>query len=169
MRFQLRNTLHYANLALVIYRDAKSAFLKPLRPAILRANNGEHFDLRYYEVVSLRIRVIGGVPLLRLQPGSTAPRGESITGYNVWEIIKTYNAFWTDTRVSRARGHCSINSHAPRVFHYRTLSQHTRAYARLSFVFYILSTKQFYAYNTSIKTYIPGITRTFFREQTQWY
>lgn len=49
--------------------------LKPLRTAILRANNGERFDLRYYEVVSLRIRVIGGsIPLLRSQLGSAALR-----------------------------------------------------------------------------------------------
>ena len=57
--------------------------------------------------------------------------GESITEYNEsWEIIKTYNAFWTDTRGTRARGHCKINSHAPRVFHYRAHS-HTYIYTQV--------------------------------------
>jgi hypothetical protein len=70
-----QRAVHYAKLAPVIYGDAESATPpKPLRTAILRAYNGGRFDLRYYEVVSLRIRVIGAIPLLRSQLGSAAPR-----------------------------------------------------------------------------------------------
>lgn len=106
----------------------KAPPLKPLRTAILRANNGERFDLRYYKVISLRIWVIGGVTFIAIAARFRRAAGGSITGYNEsWEIIKTYNAFWTDTRGSRARGHCKINSHATRVFYYRHTSTHTGA------------------------------------------
>lgn len=61
----------------------KAPSLKPLKPAILRANNGERFDLRYYEVVSLRIPGVIGeereeVPLLRLR--LEVPPWKSING-----------------------------------------------------------------------------------------
>jgi len=56
-----RVTLRYAKL-IPIYENVEST-LKLLRTTILRANNGERFDLCYYEVVILEDT--SGVLLLR--------------------------------------------------------------------------------------------------------